>query len=105
MGRFLTDRAINFVAMKNTLASLWRPVKGVHIKDLSPSLFLFQFFHELDVERVIKGGPWTFNQHLLIMSRLKIGDNPIQMPLFQTEFWIQVYELPVVLCLKRYVWK
>ncbi|XP_048226990.1 uncharacterized protein LOC125369194 [Ricinus communis] len=28
VGRFLTDRAINFLAMKNTLASLWRPVKG-----------------------------------------------------------------------------
>ena len=94
MGRFLTNRPINFVAMKNTLASIWRSVKGVYVKDLSPSLFLFQFFHEMDVERVLKGGPWTFNQHFLIIKRLEIGDNPTQMQLFHGEFWIQVHELP-----------
>ena len=41
VGHFLTDRFINLVAMKNTLTSIWRPVKGVCIKDLSRSLFLF----------------------------------------------------------------
>ncbi|XWS39750.1 hypothetical protein CRYUN_Cryun18bG0081100 [Craigia yunnanensis] len=54
VGRFLTDRVINLMAIKNTLASIWRPVKGVCIKELSPTLFLFQFFHELDMDRVIK---------------------------------------------------
>lgn len=34
VGRFLTDKVINFTAMKNTMASLWRPRKGVCIKDL-----------------------------------------------------------------------
>ena len=29
VGRFLTDKVINFPAMKNTMASLWRPGKGV----------------------------------------------------------------------------
>ena len=28
VGRFLTERAIDFVAMKNLMASLWRPVCG-----------------------------------------------------------------------------
>ncbi|XWS46557.1 hypothetical protein CRYUN_Cryun14cG0078100 [Craigia yunnanensis] len=82
------------MAMKNTLASIWRPVKGVCIRCINPSLFLFQFFHELDINRVIKGGPWTFNQHLPITSRLKVGDNPTQIPLFLTEFWIQVHDFP-----------
>ena len=82
------------MAMKNTLASIWRPVKGVCIKKLSSNLFLFQFFHELDMEKVVKGGPWTFNQHLLIISRLKIGDSPNQVPLFLSEFWVQVHDLP-----------
>ena len=90
----MTDRVINLMAMKNTLASIWRPVKGVCIKELSSNLFLFQFFHELDMERVVKGGPWTFNQHLLIISHLKIGDSPNQVPLFSSEFWVQVHDLP-----------
>ncbi|XVF36543.1 hypothetical protein REPUB_Repub19eG0066800 [Reevesia pubescens] len=80
--------------MKNTLAYIWRRVKGVYIKDLSPSLFLFQFFHKLDVERVIKGGPWTFNQNLLFMRQLETGINPLQVSLFHAEFWVQVHEVP-----------
>lgn len=68
VGRFLTDKVINFPAMKNTMASLWRPRKGVRIKDLSPTLFLFQFFNEVDVKRVLDLGPWTFGQHILIVK-------------------------------------
>ena len=41
VGCFLTDKVVNFAAMKNTMAALWRPGKGVCIKDLSPTLFLF----------------------------------------------------------------
>lgn len=61
VGRFLTDKVINFPAMKNTMALLWWPRKGVRIKDLSPTLFLFQFFNEVDVKRVLDSGPWTFD--------------------------------------------
>ena len=69
-------------------------MKGVCIKDLSPTLFLFQFFHELDLKRAIKGGPWTFNQRMLVISRLKVGDNPSQVPLDRVDFWIQVHDVP-----------
>ena len=50
VGRFLMDEVINFAAMKHTMASLWRTGKGVCIRDLSPTLFLFQLFHEIDVK-------------------------------------------------------
>ncbi|KAH9697145.1 CCHC-type domain-containing protein [Citrus sinensis] len=95
VGRFLTDKVISFPAMKNTMASLWRPVKGVCIKDLSPTLFLFQFFHEVDVKRVLESGPWTFDQHILILKRLKENEQPQNVLLCFTSFWIQVYNLPI----------
>lgn len=56
-GRFLTDPPVNTMAMKHTLAAVWRPVKGIQINNLHYSLFLFQFFHELDMQRVVEGGP------------------------------------------------
>ena len=76
VGKFLTDKVINFPAMKNTIASLWRPGRGVCIKYLSPILFLFQVFHEIDIKRVIDSGPWTFDQHILIVQRLGIDEQP-----------------------------
>ncbi|KAH9726543.1 CCHC-type domain-containing protein [Citrus sinensis] len=95
VGRFLTDKVINFPAMKNTMASLWRPGKGVYIKDLSPTLFLFQFFHEVDVKRVLDSGPWTFDQHILLVKRLEENEQPSNVPLYFTSFWIQIYNLPI----------
>ncbi|MBA0626157.1 hypothetical protein Godav_003873 [Gossypium davidsonii] len=46
VGCFLTASIVHFPAMRSTMASI------VHIMDL---------------ERVIKGSPWTFNNHLLIL--------------------------------------
>ncbi|KAK6149692.1 hypothetical protein DH2020_017217 [Rehmannia glutinosa] len=94
VGRFLSDRQVNFTAMRNTMASVWRPVKGVFIKELGPNLFLFQFFHELDLSRVLSNGPWTFDNLLLIIKRLFIGEQPSKAELFHVELWTQVYYLP-----------
>ena len=76
VGGFLTDKMINFSSMKNTMASLWHPWKGVYIKDMSSTLFLFQFFHEIDINRVLNSGPWTFDQHILIVKRLEENEQP-----------------------------
>lgn len=91
---FLTNRNVNAAAMKNTLASLWRPMKGVTFRDLMPNLVLFQFYHERDVERVIKGGPWTFDRQILLTRQLEETDNAMTVPFMRTEMWVQVHELP-----------
>lgn len=71
LGRFLVDIPVDFNAIQNTLASLWKPGKGMFVKELEPNLYLFQFYHELDINRVIDGSPWTFNRAQLIFERLK----------------------------------
>lgn len=55
VGHFLTDRPIRVVIMETRMSGTWRPVKGVTIKEASPDLFMFQFFHKLDMENVLKG--------------------------------------------------
>jgi hypothetical protein len=73
VGRFLGDRSIHDNSMKVTMAEVWRPVKGVKIKEAKAGLFLFQFSHELDMENVLQGGPWTFNNQMLILERVQLG--------------------------------
>ena len=75
VGRFLTDRTVNFHAMKTTLSTIWRPVKGVYIRAQKPNLFVFKFFHEVDMERVIKGGKWTFDRHVDVARLRRIKEN------------------------------
>ena len=63
------------------------------IKDLENNRFLFQFFHELDISRVLEGSPWTFNQIPLLLERLTEGDNPRLLPINLLDVWVQVYGL------------
>uniref|UniRef100_A0A803PVR0 Reverse transcriptase domain-containing protein n=1 Tax=Cannabis sativa TaxID=3483 RepID=A0A803PVR0_CANSA len=62
VGKFLTRRLIDFDSMQNTLASLWQPRKGMFVNELEHNLYIFQFYHEVDIQRVIDGSPWTFNR-------------------------------------------
>ncbi|MBA0702817.1 hypothetical protein Goari_027035 [Gossypium aridum] len=49
------------------------------------------------MERVLKGLPWTFNNHLLILSKLKRGEDPLKIPLVYAPFWVQIHDVPIVL--------
>lgn len=72
IGRFLIYRPINFNIMKNRIASIWRPRKGLCVKKIKSNLFLFQIFHHVDLKRLIEGGPWTFdNYHLSCINLIQ----------------------------------
>nr|DAD30367.1 TPA_asm: hypothetical protein HUJ06_009218 [Nelumbo nucifera] len=81
--------------MKHRMVSIWRPGKGVCIKDISGQRFLFHFFHSVDLKRVLEGGPWTYDNHVLLLHHLKPGEIPNQIPLFHVDYWVQVYDLLV----------
>ena len=70
VGRLLSDRTVDFEALRNVMAALWCPVKGLFVKELEFNRYLFQFFHDLDISWVIEGTPWTFNNIPLILERL-----------------------------------
>lgn len=88
VGHFLTDRSIRVHIIKERMTKIWHPNKGVSIKQLENGVFLFQFFHHLDRQRVLSGGPWTFDNHLLILGCALPGDNLSQTPLNHVNFWV-----------------
>lgn len=65
------------------------------MKELDTNLYMFQFYHELDVKCVMEGCPWSFNRRALVMARLKEGDNPRSVVLNSMELWVQVHDLKV----------
>lgn len=75
------------------MANLWHPVRGVQIRDLGEKHFMFQFFYVMDMGRVLKGSPWTFNNHLLILHTLQRGEDPLKIPLIFTPFWVQIHDI------------
>lgn len=60
------------------------------MKELDSNLHLFQFYHEVDITRVIEGSPWTFDRVPLIFTHLKEGDNPRSVILNKLDLWVQL---------------
>lgn len=94
IGQLVTDKPIKFNVMKDTLAVVWRPGKGMTVTEAAPNLFLFHFFHEVDFNRIIGDGPWAFEQSLLVLEKLDPKVSPFEVPLNKVEFWIQAHNLP-----------
>nr|KYP46012.1 hypothetical protein KK1_032396 [Cajanus cajan] len=94
VGRFLTDRPIRAHIMKNRMASIWGPGKGVSIPKIKPWVFLFQFYHPLDLKRVLDNGPWNFENNILIVSKIFESDIPKDIPLNHVDVWVQVHNFP-----------
>ncbi|GAU37478.1 hypothetical protein TSUD_207140 [Trifolium subterraneum] len=88
VGSFLTDKPVKFKQMKLCLANLWRPGQQVTISPVEENKFLFQFYHLWDMERVFQGGPWLFDNHMLVFKKLTI------VQLDEMEMWVQIFNLP-----------
>lgn len=95
VGRFLTDQSINFTFTRSRLASIWKPQSGVSIKEIGNGRFLFQFYHKIDLKRVLEGGPWSIGSHPLLVHHLKLGEISNQVPLNTLGFWVQIYNMPM----------
>jgi 14-3-3 protein epsilon len=58
--------------------------------EIEPGLFLFQFYHKVDKDRVLSGGPWHFENHMLVLHEVKEGDLFNQIPLNHVDMWVQM---------------
>lgn len=94
VGRFLTEKSLNVRVMKSKLADIWRPPRGINIKDLKPGTYLFQFYHIDDLEWVLSGGLWSFDGAMLALSKIGLGEDPLEVSLTTLQFWIQLFGVP-----------
>lgn len=94
IGRFTMEKNIKFQVMQNVLASLWRPREGVEIRDIGGQRYSFTFYHKLDLQKVLDGGPWTFEQSTLLYQNVKGNEDPHSLQLNTMDIWVQVYDLP-----------
>ncbi|XP_019178306.1 PREDICTED: uncharacterized protein LOC109173521 [Ipomoea nil] len=105
VGRFLTDRQIKAEHMQPVLASVWRPVMGMFAVTLADDLFLFQFPHPRDMQRVIDDGPWSFDNQLLVCEQVPLGIRPEDVTLNSVSFWVQLHGLPAMYASSEFIQK
>ncbi|GKV52195.1 hypothetical protein SLEP1_g58784 [Rubroshorea leprosula] len=91
VGTLLIRRRYNLEALENTLASVWWPIKGMHMRILGENLFAFYFFHPVDMQRVLAKGPWHFVNHTMILKEAHGGRQIKKEDMFEVPFWIQIH--------------
>lgn len=57
VGRVLMDNVVHFRSMRNVLAYLWHPLRGVSITEIGETRVLFHFYNKIDLKRVVDGMP------------------------------------------------
>ncbi|XP_031116699.1 uncharacterized protein LOC116020362 [Ipomoea triloba] len=95
VGRFLMNKLIKLEYMRQVLASVWQPVKGVQVSELQPNLFLFVFYHVTDMQQVLNEGPWSFENNSLVCRQVRDGVLPVDVVLDSIDMWVQFHDLPM----------
>ncbi|XP_019189141.1 PREDICTED: uncharacterized protein LOC109183492 [Ipomoea nil] len=95
VGRFLTAKLIKLEYMRQVLASVWQPVMGVTVTEIQKGLFLFVFFHKTDVDYVLDGGPWAFENSILVCRLVDDGVLPVNVVLNTVDMWVQLHDVPM----------
>ena len=84
----------NSRAMMSKMADVWKPAMGINIKELDTGVFIFQFYHNEDMRWVLNGGPWSFDNAMLVMETIPLGVEPMKVSLWHLNIWIQIHDLP-----------
>ena len=88
IGKFLTCKPFNKKVAKNTLRRAWGLEDKVQIVEVGSNLFQFKFDTEFDMERILKGGPWSFDNQLLMLTRWKKGMKVENVQLQHAALWV-----------------
>ena len=60
-------------AAQGTLKHAWGLENQVQVVEVRANLFQFKFNSEFDMNKVLKGGPWTFDNQVLLLVHWKFG--------------------------------
>ncbi|XP_058774390.1 uncharacterized protein LOC131648672 [Vicia villosa] len=96
-GKLWTESNFNTRAFKTTMLNAWKLKHTVEVQDLSKNLFLFKFASKRDMEYVLKPGPWSLDRALLVLKRISGEEQPSDLNMHFSSFWVRIYDLPLML--------
>lgn len=65
------------------------------MQEVADGIFLFRFQCKRDFKYVDGNGLWHFNKHMLMLWALESDDSITVDSLYETSFWIRMYNLHV----------
>lgn len=96
MGTVCALRNYNFKAVEKTMRNTWNPLFTVEMREIEPNLYLFFFTNRLNINKVLQGGPWRFNDYLLATKEVEPGKIVPKADLNYVAFRVQIYGISVL---------
>ncbi|KAK9123219.1 hypothetical protein Sjap_012821 [Stephania japonica] len=97
VGKIYGIRSVNRDGFMSTIRRFWNATNGFDVEQVARDYtYVFYFRYDYDRERVLKGGPWSFdNQHLVLIKPEGVGE----LEAFDfncSSFWVQIHKVPLV---------
>ncbi|KAK2650967.1 hypothetical protein Ddye_018456 [Dipteronia dyeriana] len=99
-GRILSLDLINGDAFRSVISKIWRVRGEIEIEAIASNTYAFHFqFHE-DQRKMLAGGPWSFDDSLIVLKEPSGKEANISMKFNSVEFWVQISNIPI-LCMTK----
>ncbi|KAL5806377.1 hypothetical protein ACOSQ4_029110 [Xanthoceras sorbifolium] len=100
VGQLIAHKEVNREAFRAIISTIWRTTKRVDVESIGMNSFVFRFKCQWDRKRVLEGGPWSFDKHLLILQEVDGTSRVSNIEFRYVSFWIQFHNLPLS-CLNK----
>ncbi|CAL1390112.1 unnamed protein product [Linum trigynum] len=80
--------------MKTALIAAWKTKKDFVIQPIGERLYAFQFFSKEDREKALYGGPWHFDNQLIILKPVERDKEVSELDFTETDIWVRIRKLP-----------
>lgn len=84
-------RNYNFKTVERVMRNAWNPLITVEMHEVEPNLYLTRFTNRLDLNIVLRCGPWRFNDYLLATKEIEVGKLIPKKDLHFVDFWLHIY--------------
>ena len=68
--------------------------ESMQILEVGPNLFQSKFQSEFNLDRILRGGPWSFDNQLQLLQRWKEGMTVGNIRLESTSLCVQIWDAP-----------
>ncbi|KAE9444894.1 hypothetical protein C3L33_23208, partial [Rhododendron williamsianum] len=91
VGKLLTSKKFNVMVMKESLRRVWGSPENLRIVEVGDNLYdHFRFDSESSLRKVLNGGPWNFENYLLVLQEWDLGMKADQVSFQLVSFLIQL---------------
>ena len=94
IGKFLTYKPFNKMAAITTLKKAWGLEERLQFVKVGSNLLQFKFQKEFDMERILRSGPWTFDNQAILLIRWKKGMTARNVKFNSVSLWVQIWGAP-----------